>query len=745
MLAPMPKRVFLATLVILAAAAISSFGLFYFRDNFSTHYPLKAVSAAAYRHAEIPFWNSYAGGGQPLAGNPNALTFYPDNILYLLLPLHVAFNLHFLLHLVLAFLAMRALCRETGSNESAASLVAFLYAISGLAISATAFYNLITTLALVPLAFCCAERFVRRPAFRESLALGGACGLLGLVGEPVTVAGAAAGIAIIFIARPASRLRPQFQPEQQASASASRSTAFIRPTAFVAMAIVAAMAIASPQIIAFSEISREVERSVRPFSARSVLAASLPPWRIAEVLVGPFHGLITDLGAHGFHPAAGQYPPLFSSLLVGGAVIPAFFRKRARRRYQILAMVMLFLALGISNPIVRAAVDSIGLLRFGRYPEKLALPLIVALFVLIGGWLTSARRNGARLLTVCALPLPLVAFDLVRRSGDGSPDAVVALAVAAVACVLMARAFPTLGDTRMAILMFFPLVYWGVRALPIDRYAPYGDALAAASALEGHRIVVTANEGLTVPSAITTRDEYRTRARLIQPLFGMAGGIRYALDRSPEGMYSFLSRIAHERFSAAPPWLAERYAALSGCEAIVSHREASGRTYPTIAAVSGTVPDARFVVNALPAHSVQEAVRTIESPSFRPGLDAVIPGPGRRFGAGRVTSLKRSDGRINLTVVCDREALLRLGESYWSAWTAVAVPATGESSAVTLRTLPVDLDRLGVIVPSGSWRVSITFGRHHQLVAAAWFLSTALLAAAAMAWRSRKSSAAPAR
>ena len=57
------------------------------------------LSAAAFRAGEIPWWNFADGGGQPLAGNPNTLTFYPDNILYLVLPAHVAFNLHFLLHL----------------------------------------------------------------------------------------------------------------------------------------------------------------------------------------------------------------------------------------------------------------------------------------------------------------------------------------------------------------------------------------------------------------------------------------------------------------------------------------------------------------------------------------------------------------------------------------------------------------------------------------------------------------------
>src|SRR5436190_15820185 len=105
------RRVVPVVLVAIAAASIAVFGFFYFRDNFFTHYPLKVISARIFRAGQIPWWNFYDGGGQPLAGNPNALTFYPDNFLFVILPAHVAFNLHFLVHLAFAWFAMRALCR----------------------------------------------------------------------------------------------------------------------------------------------------------------------------------------------------------------------------------------------------------------------------------------------------------------------------------------------------------------------------------------------------------------------------------------------------------------------------------------------------------------------------------------------------------------------------------------------------------------------------------------------------------
>jgi len=116
------RRVVLLLLFASAAGLIAVFGFFFFRDNFSTHYPIKVISARIFRVGEIPYWNFYDGGGQPLAGNPNTLTFYPDNFLYLVLPAYVAFNLHFLLHLVAAGLPCeryRDLARQHGSTSSA--------------------------------------------------------------------------------------------------------------------------------------------------------------------------------------------------------------------------------------------------------------------------------------------------------------------------------------------------------------------------------------------------------------------------------------------------------------------------------------------------------------------------------------------------------------------------------------------------------------------------------------------------
>jgi len=135
------------TLLAIAVASVillaSSIGFFFYRDNFSTHYPIKVLSSMSLRSGEIPYWNFADAGGQPLAGNPNTLTFYPDNFLYLIFPTHVAFNLHFLIHLVAAWFAMRACVGQallpvrSQARVPAPHFAAWLYVLSGLALSAT--------------------------------------------------------------------------------------------------------------------------------------------------------------------------------------------------------------------------------------------------------------------------------------------------------------------------------------------------------------------------------------------------------------------------------------------------------------------------------------------------------------------------------------------------------------------------------------------------------------------------------
>ncbi len=432
------RRLAVPLLLSAICLSISYFGFFYFRDNFSTHYPIKVFTAESFRSGELPWWNFADGGGQPLAGNPNALTFYPDNILYLFLPAHVAFNIHFFIHLIAAWFAMRAL-----GNRFAA----WLYVLCGLALSATAFYTLITAVALIPFAFWAVER-------RSALMLGTAFGLMALATEPVTILATAIAVAILAFGN-------------------------MRITQLLTAAAISIL-IASPQLIAYSEIASEVERA-RGFSAETTLNASLAPQRLVELVVGPVF------------PPPSQH--LFLTLFVGAIVLPALF---IRSRYRIVAVLMLFLALGRYNPLVAVLVKAMPSIRIGRYPEKFMMVCIPALIV-----------------------LSAIVYDRSKEK------------------------------RYWLLATFLPLVVWLPLNVFIDLYAPYRAQDVTPSE---QRVFIQGLPG----GQVASRADYRIRAQHRDALFGMVTGLQYALTRSPDNMHSILSRIALERWTATmnPHWLA---------------------------------------------------------------------------------------------------------------------------------------------------------------------------------------------
>ena len=577
------RRIAVVLLLAATCSLVAVFGFFFHRDNFSTHYPLKAISAPVFRAGEIPYWNFFDGGGQPLAGNPNTLTFYPDNFLYLVLPPHVAFNLHFLVHLLFGWLAMRALTRS--------SFAAWMYALSGIAISAMSFYSLITAIALVPFAFLATER-------KSALQLSLAFGLMALAGEPVTIVATAMACAVIGIGRLPLR---------------------------TAGAILVAFLIALPQVVAYSEIASEVERGAHRYSAATVLSASLEPKRLAELLIGPV--------------MKSEAPHLFPTLILGLIIIPALFRKS---RYTIVAAVMFFMALGAHNPMVRAAVESLDVLRIGRYPEKFALPMSVALVVL--------------------------AADFFRR---------------------------TPAKPLWAVITIVPLAGWAVVTIPIDWWAPYN----VGRVRQPVRVYARPGPG----GQEVSRQDYRLRAQRLDPLFGATANIRYAGDRSPDGMFSILTRIAVERFEATRD---SRWLRIAGCSN-----------------VRGALPRAMIAPRAVGAASIQDVVRTIENPKFDERSAVVTPPRLDGFlspADARVTSVVEGVQSLEVSVKTSGPALLFVNETYFRGWVA-------RSGDRELQTVPLDLDRLGVLLPAGDSTVTLRFGRRRGLVAAALVLSNLLL------------------
>jgi hypothetical protein len=695
-------RAVLTAVLVAFAASASYFLFFFFRDNFATHYPVKAVSAAILRAGSFPWWNFQVGGGQPLAGNPNTLTFYPDTLLYLVLPAHVAFNLHFLIHLAAAFFAFHALASRLGVTPRSAVIGAWFYVSGSIAMSLLSFYNMIPALALIPAALLALEGLLERAGAGDALMLGACCGLLALAGEPVTIAGAA--LLLLF-------------------AAAGRVDA--KRAALIAAAAVVALVIASPLLVAYREVAGEVERGFRAFSAQTVLAASLRPHRLLELVNGPFLGLITDPPPHRYRTDPGQWPLFLPAIVIGPLLLPALLRRSDKRvdRLKIAGALLLLIALGRYNPAVAAIVEQSESVRIFRYPEKLVVPFGMVGALAIASWLDRAvSRRGLVISAAVNVIATVAAAFTLHGAAEGSMFRLIAGAAVTLATLGCAAA----GKRKAAVILHALLLgWWGLRTIPVDLAAPYVQPPALAGTVESR--VFMARRSAAESGA---REWYRAAAQRLEPVWGAAHGVSYALDRSPEGMYSFLTRIASERAQSAAN--RENYLRIAGVSTVLDPE--AKRSPNPVAAVQG-------VARTVPVRSVQEAVRMIESPEFDPGSTALVPGTGETVPQGRaaVSDVRIHPQSITFTSQASGPALVIVNQSYFSGWKAVA-------DGTSLRILPANLDRLGVIVPAGQRVVTVTFGRRRTAVAVCAFASGALLLSAVAALiRSRNAMASPAR
>lgn len=717
----MLRRLAVATIVLLLTVATASCCFFFYRDNFSTHYPVKTISASSLRSGEIPMWNFHAGGGQPLAANPNFLTFYPTTLFYLVAPPMVAFNLHFLLHLVAAFFALRALTMSLGCSPRAASLGGALYTISGVAVSLCGFYNLITALALVPATLLAAERLRAQPSFRRALLLGAALGLVGLMGEPATIASVA--LCLVFVSLPVFSRR------------------FAAHT-LVSLAI--ALVVVSPLLIAYSEVHAETERGGHRFSTESVLTASLRPIRLFEIFVGPFLGSTLEYTPAGYQIRREGQPLFLNSVFIGPLLIPALFSRRVPARFRWLFVVLAVLALGRFNPLVLWIVERVDWLHLARYPEKLMIAATVVAFVLISLWLDRpivSRRERIGIFAALAVMVAFAGFAFTNGpSGPVRNRILVMTALAAITLVPLLRNPSTYEDRDVGVMLSIllsvgSLGYWAIRGLPLD-WARYYRPSAPTANYRFYRIFDSKPFAVPFPHA---RARYRVSAQLDEPLFGMTRGLRYVADHSPDGMYSLLSRIVGERLDAANLPLALRYLRLLSAQEVLSRvpyadpslrlvgRRSVGPNQLYRYALLNTLPDVRVLTRMIPARSIQEAVRQIESPGFDERAGAIVPYSADPPPAGGATIRRahRRGQRIEIEINAETPATIAVSESYFSAWRATA---GGEQ----LRILPVNIDRLGIVVPAGHSVVTLRYGRRNHAVAAAFAASLIVLAAAGL-------------
>jgi hypothetical protein len=139
---------------------------YFLRDVSNFHFPLKKLVTEACTRGEWPLWNPYIQLGQPLLANPNCMAFYPTQLLFHLFPFLRAFNLHFFLHCLVAGIATFYLGRFLSLSPPAAFLAAITYNFCGATLSFLNVFNILPTVAFLPLLPLVLGHLLRRPSVK---------------------------------------------------------------------------------------------------------------------------------------------------------------------------------------------------------------------------------------------------------------------------------------------------------------------------------------------------------------------------------------------------------------------------------------------------------------------------------------------------------------------------------------------------------------------------------------------------
>ncbi len=710
----------------------------YSRDVFTIHLPWKAFGARELAHGSIPALNPGFGLGQVFRGNPNAVALYPGNLLYLVLPFWSAFNLHYLLHWLLAFFAMRALARELGQGKSAALLAALAYAGSGWMLADLTFYNLVIVTAWWPLVLLGAAR-----GGRDGLALGGlACGLGLLGGEPVTAALGIVPLLWVAIERAGWR------------------RGFGRAFAIGALGLLVAV----PQVVASARVVGFTQRLV--LGTRATRQFALDPARLAELLIPLPFGIPDRLGLGGFWAGRIGAKAPFSFTLYFGAVALGLALLGARRRPGWALLALLGLVASWVGGVAGGAVTAVSGGLF-RYPEKFLFWFVLAA-ALLAGWgleLCRARPGAARRLLLAAAVATVALVPLVWHFGEplvawlapGAPAAAVttlslwqvprwisALALSALFLGLAAVGCRWQGGVLLILLELVSLMPLHV-LVPTEATAPFREAPPFAARL-GRLGAGTAVVSSTYDSDIGTprpmyqlgrsdRDMMRRIGHLdLDYPTGVLHGLTYPLVPELEGMASPLSAVLVERLPAMS-WPEQlNWLRTLGVEAI---------TLTAPPPVPGLVPMAREdrfgvatrlyrVVRPAPETWWPERIEEADRPSealarvgrSRDPLAVVVaPATVDQSPGGSSRLLSETPDRIEIEVESASGGLAVVRRAFHPILRA----STGGSE---LATIPVNLVLTGVLVPAGRHRVVLRVSEWPIAVAG----GVAVAAAAVLLW-----------
>ncbi|MEK6373564.1 MAG: hypothetical protein AABO58_12800 [Acidobacteriota bacterium] len=397
---------FLALLVVVLYADIlfSGRGL-YLQDLISYHVPMKWIVRQIVAGGELPLWNRFYSAGQPLAANPAYEVFYPPQWLIWLPSFHFGFQLHILIHFVIAAWGMYLLLRALGARAMAATFGAAVFVVSGPVLSLATKLPLLFSLSWMPLALVCARKAILGRRRRDVAVATLVLAMQLIIGEPT-------------VAMQTWLLIGGYALWRRVDVKKSLAT--------VVIIGVAAALVAAVQLVPAIDFTRDSVRS-EPFEFRVVSNWSMPPVRTVEMfLPALFRNLTNEAGApaittmypfrtEAFIPE--MYIGLFVALL---AIAGLLAGSRGAGAVAAVVAGSVIVAAGEHTPLLKVLYE-LHLFRSIRYPEKFILTAAFALIVwaalLLDRMLAGDRRLIRAATIVAAIWLALVVIVALSAGG----------------------------------------------------------------------------------------------------------------------------------------------------------------------------------------------------------------------------------------------------------------------------------------------------------------------------------------
>ncbi len=771
----------------------------FLRDVLQTHLADRIGLATSLRQPElplIPLVDPLRAGGQALAGNLNALPFYPDNVLLLLAwPGAIgaagraalwALNAHFWLHWFLALGGALWMGRAFGLSRPAAWMAATVYAFSGYFASQLNLYNTVAAAALAPALVAAVLETApgKAPAVRRRGLVCAALlwALLVLGGEPLLA------LLALALAMSAGILL------------AGRRALSGR----LALALLSGTLLAAPQIVEALRILPISFRLNAAFGEPQAIVGSFRWAHLADFAWPFFFGRPNLSEVFAPHQFDGHTPLLFT--LYPGLLALAFAATGLARRGRATSwgagaiVVALFFALGRFNPVVEALWSlPWRLLRFpakfwllaavggsllagigfeaisGRGPEGGRTRRILERWLLLfaGAYVAflAAANLAPRAVKVFVggllsptLPAATLDMQLVRMQGL----AVLSLGLLALAWGLVRLGRSASGWTGGAVGALVALhaatQLWAILpAVPMDDAQAYLAPPPILAAIPAGSVVVHgANLDLFPPSTMNQGNypdprllwRMRRSARELYPFAAMLHGLRSELAISAEGLDSFLSQaltVGVKNFSdrrrldvlealGVDYLLLDRELAPEARAQVleIAREENFGQTV-RLYELADRAREVEFATRVIPAPQMNAALEAIFDPAFDPHRTVVVPGTGEvreTFppigGEPQVRLVANRREEVVIEVSSSVDGILYLRRAFLPLW-RVAIDGASASTVVA------QVAHLGVAVPAG--RHQVRFWIDRRPLAAG--LGLALLGLLGLGWLLAQSPHAP--